>query len=96
MHDWHQSRYQTYCRGAHAAGRRKRCGTYSTAPLPRLCERATEVHRANRTENLREMLSKPESAKAAAKWMLEQFNTARPEIEAEDAAQYAPFQELDS
>jgi hypothetical protein len=53
-----------------------------------------------RTENLREMLSKPESAKAAAKWfvrqgVLEQFNTAR-EIEAEDAAQYVPFQELDS
>jgi hypothetical protein len=48
------------------------------------------------TENL---LSKPESAKAAAKWfvkqgVLEQFNTAR-EIEAEEAAQYVPFQELD-
>jgi hypothetical protein len=53
-----------------------------------------------RTENLREMLSKPERAMAAAKWfvrqgVLEQFNTAR-EIEAEDAAQYVPFQELDS
>jgi hypothetical protein len=41
-----------------------------------------------RTENPREMLSKPESAKAAAKWfvrqgVLEQFNTAK-EIEAED------------
>jgi hypothetical protein len=68
-----------------------------TTSLPQLCERATKAHRAN---HLREMLSKPESAKAAAKWfvrpgVLEQFNTAR-EIEAEDAAQYVPFQELDS
>jgi hypothetical protein len=46
------------------------------------------------------MLSKPESAKAATKWFVRQgvvgqFNTAR-EIEADDAAQYTPFQELDS
>ena len=46
------------------------------------------------------MLSKPKSAKAAAKWfvrqgILEQFKTAK-EIEAEDIAQYMPFQELDS
>jgi hypothetical protein len=95
MHGWHQSRCQTYCRGAHAAAGANDAAY--TASLPQLCERATEAHRVN---NLREMLPKPESAKAAAKWfvmqeVLEQFNTAR-EIEAEDAAQYVPFQELDS
>ena len=46
------------------------------------------------------MLSKPESAKAAARWfvqqgILEQFDTAK-EIEAEDASQYMPFQSLES
>jgi len=53
-----------------------------------------------RTEDLQEMLSKPESAKAVARWfvqqgILEQFNTAK-EIEAEDASQYMPFQGLES
>jgi hypothetical protein len=65
-------------------------GAAHTTSLPQLCERATGLIAQTRTENLREMLSKPESAKAAAKWfvrqgVLEQFNTAR-EIEAEDAA----------
>ena len=53
-----------------------------------------------RTEDFQEMLSKPESAKAAARWfvqqgILEQFNTAK-EIMAEDASQYMPFQGLES
>ena len=52
------------------------------------------------TEDLQEMLSKPESAKAAARWfarcgVLEQFKVAK-EIEEEDATKYMPFQELDS
>ena len=51
------------------------------------------------TENLQEMLSKPESAKAAARWfvrcgILEQFKVAK-EIE-EDVTKYTPLQELDS
>ena len=53
-----------------------------------------------RTENLQEMLSKPVSAKLAARWfvqqgILEQFNTMK-EIEAEDASLYMPFQGLES
>src|SRR5436190_6276916 len=53
-----------------------------------------------RTKDLQKMLSKPESAKVAARWfvqqgILEQFNTAK-EIKAEDVSQYMPFQGLEA
>ena len=51
------------------------------------------------TENLQEMLQRPASAKAAARWLIsqgvmEQFRAAA-ETGAKDAGAYTPFQELD-
>ena len=67
---------------------------------PDFADSRTELILRTGTEDLQEMLSRPKNTKEVAKWfvqqgILEQFNTAK-EIEAEDATQYIPFQELDS
>ena len=81
-----------------AAGKRRQYGTCSLH-CPKYRNERPGLLGQTGSEDLKEMLSRPKSARAAARWLvkqgvLRQFDTAN-QIEEEDTTDHNPFQPLE-